>query len=149
VQDNLRVAILQKPLSIPPPEQVASKNYTYSPCPLEDDPPMPPDIFLHYLTCTDFEPSCAWIPRLPKKLEPSMRCFTGLINEGWGIHIIEGPNWFVVGMINLFMMTLSGLAAGLWKLYMDDFQGAFGFAGWIVGVVNAVLFVYIARWARS
>ena len=54
-----------------------------------------------------------------------MRCFTGLINEGWGIHIIEGPNWFVVGMINLFMMTLSGLAAGLWKLYMDDFQGAF------------------------
>jgi len=49
-------------------------------------------------------------------------------------------------MVNLFMMAISGVAAGLWKLYMDDFQGAFGFAGWIVGVANAVLLVYIARW---
>ena len=107
---------------------------------------MPSDIFLHYLTCTAPESSSVWLPRLPKKLDPSILPLTGSINEAWGIHINEGPNWFVIGMVNLFMMAISGVAAGLWKLYMDDFQGAFGFAGWIVGVANAVLLVYIARW---
>jgi hypothetical protein len=144
----LRVAILQKPLAIPPLEEVDSKRYAYSPCPLEDDPPMPSDIFLHYLTCTTFDTSSAWLSRLPKKLGPSILhfgAFSGSISEGWGIHINEGPNWFAIGMVNIFMMVMSGITAGLWKLYMDDFQGAFGFAGWIVGVVNAVLLVYIAR----
>lgn len=145
VQDSLSVAILQKPLSIPPQREVDSKRYTYSPCPLED-PPMPSEIFLHYLTCTASQPSSAWLPRLPKKLDPSILCFTSSINEGWGIHINEGPNWFVICMVNLIMMVISGIAAGLWKLYTNDFQGAFGFAGWIVGVVNAVLLVYIVRW---
>ena len=94
VQDSLRVGILQKPLSIPPQQEVDSKRYTYSPCPLGGDPPMPSDIFLHYLTCTAPESSSVWLPRLPKKLDPSILPLTGSINEAWGIHINEGPNWF-------------------------------------------------------
>jgi hypothetical protein len=110
---------------------------------------MPSDIFLHYLNCTALDPSSAWLPRLPKKSDPSIFHFVGPMNEGWGIHITEGPNWIVIGLVNLFMIGMSGLAAGLWKLYMDDFQGAFGFAGWIIGVVNAILLVYIAKWNRA
>jgi hypothetical protein len=149
LQDTLRVSILQKPLSIPPEQEVDSKRYIYSPCPFGDDPPMPSDVFLHCLTCTAIEPSSAWIPRLPKKLDTSIFRFIGPINEGWGIHIIEGPNWSLIGMLNLFMIVISGVAAGLWKLYMNDFQGAFGFAAWILMVVNAVLLVYVARWNRQ
>ncbi|PMD29266.1 hypothetical protein L207DRAFT_261797 [Hyaloscypha variabilis F] len=149
LEDRNSVSILQKPQSIPPPEEVTSGRYTYSPCPLGDDRPMEADKFLHYLYCGAEKPSLAWLPRLPKKSDPSIFRFVHPINEGWGIHITEGTNWFTVSLLNLFMMIMSGVAAGLWKLYMDDFQGAFGFAGWIVGVVNAVLLVYIAKWNRS
>ncbi|KAH8762774.1 hypothetical protein BGZ57DRAFT_570971 [Hyaloscypha finlandica] len=69
VQDPLRVGILQKPLSIPPPQEVDAKNYMYAPCPLQDDPPMPQDIFLHYLSCECLDAAPAWLPRLPKKLD--------------------------------------------------------------------------------
>jgi len=110
---------------------------------------MPEDICLHYLSCTEFDPSPAWLPRLPKKLDPSILRFTGAINEGWGIHINEGPNWSALGWINLVVMILSGVAAGLWKYFMNDFQGAFGFAGWIVAVVNAVLVAWIAQWSQQ
>jgi hypothetical protein len=121
----------------------------YSPCPLIDDPPMPQDIFLHYLSCTASKPTLAWLPRLPKKLDPSILRFAGAINYGWGIHINEGPNYFAIGVINIFMMVVSGVAAYLWKYFMDDFQGAFGFAGWIVAVVNGVLVAYIAKWRQE
>jgi hypothetical protein len=149
LQDSLRVGILQKPRSIPPEQKVDSKRYIYSPCPLGNDPPMPSDVFLHYLNCTAIEFSSAWIPRLPKKLDTSILDLICPIKEGWGIHIIEGPNWTLIGMLNLFMMVMSGIAAGLWKLYMNDFQGGFGFAAWILGVVNTVLLVYVATWNRQ
>jgi hypothetical protein len=110
---------------------------------------MPQDIFLHYLSCTFFDPTLAWLPRLPKKIDSSILRFTGAINEGWGIHINEGPNWFTIGTINLFLMIMSGIAAGLWKYFMNDFQGAFGFAGWIVAVVNAALVAYVAKWSHA
>ena len=56
-QDPRRVDILQEPLSIPSQQEVDAKHYLYIPCPLQDDPPMPEDIFLHYLTCTSFNPA--------------------------------------------------------------------------------------------
>lgn len=48
-------------------------------------------------------------------------------------------------MVNVCMMIISGVAAFLWKYFMDDFQGGFGFAAWIVAVVNSILMVYLAR----
>ena len=149
MQDSLRVGILQSPLSIPPKQEVESRRYAYSPCPLENDPPMPSDVFIHYLTCESPDPSSAWLVRLPKRLNDSVVPRPGSINQGWGIHVVEGPNWFLVGMINLLLIITSGVTAGLWKLYTNDFQGAIGFAGWIMGVVNAIMLVYIARWNRS
>jgi hypothetical protein len=86
------------------------------------------------------------MPRLPKKLDPSIMRFTGAVNYGWGIHITEGPNYIAIGVINLLMMVVSGLVAFLWKYFIHDFQGAFGFAGWIVAVVNGILVLYIAKW---
>jgi hypothetical protein len=110
---------------------------------------MPQNIFLHYLSCTASNPTLAWLPRLPKKLDPSILRFTSAINYGWGIHINEGPNYFALGVINIFLMIVSGHAAYLWKYCVHDFQGAFGFAGWIVAVVNGVLVAYIAKWGQE
>lgn len=149
LEDPLSVSILQKPLSVPPQHEVTAKNYSYTPCPLQDDPPMSQHTFLHYLSCTAYNPKLAWLPRLPKKLEPSLLRFTGAVNYGWGMHIYEGPNYFAVGMLNLLMMVLSGLAAFLWKYLRGDFQGAFGFAGWIVAVANGILVAYIMKWQQE
>ena len=110
---------------------------------------MPQDTFLHYLSCTASNPKLAWLPRLPKKLDSSILRFTGAVNYGWGIHIHEGPNYFAIGIVNIFMMIVSGLVAFLWKYFKDDFQGAFGFAGWIVAVVNGILVAYIAKWRQE
>ncbi|KAH7311086.1 hypothetical protein BKA65DRAFT_163607 [Rhexocercosporidium sp. MPI-PUGE-AT-0058] len=145
VQDPLRVGILQKPLCIPPPQEVDAKTYIYAPCPLQDDPPMPQDIFLHYLSCDFFGAVPAWLPRLPKKLDTSILRFTGAINEGWGIHINEGPNWMAISFLNIFMMVMSGVVAFLWKHFNGVFQGAFGFAAWIVMVVDSILIAYIVK----
>jgi hypothetical protein len=51
----------------------------------------------------------------------------------------------VVGLLIIFMIFMSGVAAGLWTLYKDDFQGAFGFAGWIMGVAGISLSVFLAK----
>ncbi|KAE9376187.1 hypothetical protein N431DRAFT_334440, partial [Stipitochalara longipes BDJ] len=150
VEDPLSVGILQKPLAVPPPPcEVSSKNYAYTPCPLEDDPPMPQHTFLHLLSCTAYNPNLAWLPRLPKKLNSSILRFTGAVNYGWGIHINEGPDYFVIGVVNCAFLMLSGLAAFLWNWYKNDFQGAFGFAGWIVAVLNGVLVSYVIKWQQE
>src|SRR5450756_723794 len=129
--------------------QVHSKNYSYSPCPLEDDPPIPEHVFLHYLSCKAYNPKAAWLPRFPKKLDASILRFAGAVNYGWGIHINEGPNYLILGIINLLLLVISGLTAFLWKFFMHDFQGAFGFAGWLVAVINGILVVHIFKWQQE
>jgi len=47
------------------------------------------------------------------------------------------------------MMIISGVVAYLWEYFRHDFQGAFGFAGWIVAVVNGILVAYIAKWRQE
>jgi hypothetical protein len=44
---------------------------------------------------------------------------------------------------------MSGVAAGLWKLYKNDFQGGFGFAGWILVVRAAIMLVFFAKLKRA
>ncbi|CZR58205.1 uncharacterized protein PAC_08096 [Phialocephala subalpina] len=149
VEDPLSIVILQKPFAPPPHEVLDSKNYSYSPCTLEGDPPIPQHLFLHYFSCTAYNPKAAWLPRLPKKLDSSILRFTGAVNYGWGIHINEGPDYFIIGIINFVLLALSGLAAFLWNWYHSDFQGAFGFAGWIVAVVNGVLVAYVVKWQQE
>jgi hypothetical protein len=71
------------------------------------------------------------------------------MNEGWGIHITEGLNWVTISIVHLFMVVISGVAARLWKLYKNDFQGGFGFAAWILGVGVAIMGVYFAKMKRT
>ena len=118
---------------------------------------MPTDAFLHGITCDFPLPDAgesigldpAWLPRLPKKSSPSLLVSDGTLRYGWGIHIVEGPDWVMFVIINLFMVTMSGVAAFLWTLYKNDFSGVFTFAAWIVMVINSVMLGYIAKWNRA
>jgi hypothetical protein len=136
---------------MPPPEA----RYIYEPCPPPGDEPLvPTDAFPHGITCDAPLPNAneslgldpAWLPRLPKKSSPSLLVSDGTLKQRWGIHIIEGPDWVMFVIINIFMVTMSGIAAFLWTLYKHGFSGAFTFAAWILMVVNAVMLGYIAKW---
>ncbi|KAH6681483.1 hypothetical protein B0J14DRAFT_556902 [Halenospora varia] len=108
----------------PPKSEVDTKNWVYDPCPPEGDPPIAEDLFLHYLQCT-------------------------LATFGWGIHIDEGPNFAALFKANFLVLVFSGVAAGLWKFFEHGFQGAFGFACWIVAVLNSLLMAYMFKWKQE
>jgi hypothetical protein len=41
---------------------------------------------------------------------------------------------------------LSGVAALIWKFLEKDFQGAFGFACWVIAVLNTVMAELVVKW---
>jgi len=83
VQYPKLVGILLKPLAVPPKSEVNAKNYEYYPCPLDGDPTIPQDIFLHSLRCTAPDVKKAWLPRFPRKIDSPILGFTGNITYGW------------------------------------------------------------------
>jgi hypothetical protein len=144
------VGILQKPLALPPKSEVDAKKWIYDPCPLEGDPPIAEDLFLHYLQCSEQSNALFWMLRFPRKLDTSLLTIPGASTTfGWGIHIDEGPDFAAVAKVNFVVLLLSGVAAGLWALFKHDFQGAFGFACWIIAVLNSLLMAYMFKWRQE
>jgi len=84
--------------------------------------------------------------RFPRKLETSLLTTAGAsATFGWGIHIDEGPDFAALFKANFLVLLLSGVTALLWKFFEHDFQGAFGFACWIIAVLNSLLMAYMFK----
>lgn len=64
------------------------------------------------------------------------------------MYIDEGPGFLKIFMLNLGGLVLSGAAALLWKFLEKDFQGAFGFACWVIAVMNTLMAVFVVKWNR-
>ena len=152
VEERSRVGLLQKPgtVALPPKSEVDAKRYVYNPCPLVDELPIPSDLFLHYLLhCATPSRKLAWMPRIPRKLATSIFTEHGPVSFGWGVHIDEGPDFLKIALLNLGVLVVSGVAALLWKFLEHDFQGAFGFACWVLAVLNTVMVVLVSQWRRE
>lgn len=101
VRHRHQAGIYKKPLEIPPIAEVIAKSYHYHECPLEPLPPMPDNIFLHYLTCARRKSWHCEVPnahqenhflqRLPKKVHHSI--FHKVITRG-GSHISNNSTAF-------------------------------------------------------
>ncbi|KAI1455427.1 hypothetical protein F4805DRAFT_436170 [Annulohypoxylon moriforme] len=119
-----QVGIYKQPLEIPPQIEVDEGRYDYYECPMKVLPPMPGNIFLHYLEHAKkkatskkevplYHEDSTFLSRLPKKLEHSI--FTGPttvglnISYGWGIHIVERPSMFAQNLVTGFMAFLSAI----------------------------------------
>lgn len=141
------VGILQKPLAVPPIEEVYLKRWIYNPCPLDGDPPIPEHLFLHYLSCTQRSRALFWMPRIPRKLNTSILT-EGIASAaiGWGVNIDEGPNYHAIFSVNFLGLVISGIFAIVWSVYKHDFQGAFGFAGWFIAILNTFMLALMYRW---
>ncbi|TGO55056.1 hypothetical protein BCON_0097g00120 [Botryotinia convoluta] len=55
---------------------------------------------------------------------------------GWAIRIDEGPNYKVIFFINFVALLISGIIALAWSHAKGDFQGAFGFANFVLSVAQ-------------
>lgn len=140
----MAVSICNRPESIPPHTM---SDYEYVPKPLQPLPPMPPEIFIHYLEHGEGELNATrhdWLPRLPVRLDNRVidgdeACY------GYGVHIIEGPNRIAIFWIFMTAMAASILACVLWSASNKDIQGGTSLGSLIVALPAAVLAAFLFR----
>ncbi|RDW63555.1 hypothetical protein BP6252_11100 [Coleophoma cylindrospora] len=147
VEQRHRIGILQKPLAVPPKSEVDSKRWIYNPCPLDGDPPIAEHLFLHYLQCSQRSRNLFWLHRMPRKLSTRI-LEDGIASAafGWGVHIDEGPDYRFFLWFNFICLFMSGVFATMWTIYKHDFQGAFGFACWLIATLNTFMLALMYRW---
>ena len=130
--------------SVPPPEEVQARRYVYYPCPIEE-PPMGSDAFVHYLQApeADHAEEFFWGTRFPTKLNES---FLVRPSVGWGIQILEGPNWALFWTAMAFFTLASGLVAGLFAWLAGDTATAVAIGLWLTTFQAMVMTAVFFRW---
>ncbi|PNP85086.1 hypothetical protein FNYG_01611 [Fusarium nygamai] len=138
------ISICDRPDSVPPKRQL---EYDYDPKPLDFLPPMPAQVFLHYLEHGEEgwnKFRYLWLPKLPVRREK--RIIEGHeASYGWGIHIIEGLNRWAIFALFLTTVFGSALAALLWSAIHNDIQGGTGLGQLIIALSSAVLTASLFR----
>lgn len=117
------------------------------PKPLRPPPPMPPEVFIHYLEHGEGELNPGrntWLPRLPKRrdtriIDGDVTCY------GWGIHIIEGPNREVIFWIIMVTIVASVVAAVAWTALRGDIQGGAGLGALMMALPPAIMAAFLFR----
>lgn len=108
--------ILEYPC-LPPQIEVQKQNYHYAPCPADIQNPLLRYPYLHDLFEPGYHLDTFWTNRTPKKLKQALQYSNGgdpVI--GWGVHIIEGPNWYalvVLAVLFVFATFILSLAYSL------------------------------------
>ncbi|KAF1952222.1 hypothetical protein CC80DRAFT_182536 [Byssothecium circinans] len=128
---------------LPSEDVIASKRYEYN-----LQPPVPPPIdsrtFLHYFwkhSTHSQSTSARYVDRLPKKLGQSLiwELGTDELREGWGIHILEGPNKAVICWALLAVLAASfGVSLG-YDLIMRSGDSGFAIGQWMVATLTVSL----------
>ncbi|KUJ24352.1 uncharacterized protein LY89DRAFT_727384 [Mollisia scopiformis] len=135
-----------------PPEELVRQGTTWEYKPRPRGPPVPSNIILHELTSkkSKLHTSTTWSRRMPKKLNTSIYAIPDP-NEaafGWGIHIFEGYNVFLITILISVLALLGSagciLATALWWTLRDDLNGALA-----LGAALAALLAVLLGWAVS
>ncbi|KAF2438997.1 hypothetical protein P171DRAFT_370751 [Karstenula rhodostoma CBS 690.94] len=143
------VSISDRPACVPPENE---PNYDFAPRPLAPLPPVPPEIFVHYLGHRGGSHNPAsnrfvWTPRLPtRKLKRLIDC--DVPTYGWGIFIKEGPNRLLIFWMAILSVVCSVLLSILWATLKGDVQGASGLGSLILGVHSVIMAVFMFRFGE-
>lgn len=142
VQAGYRVSFFSSD-PLPSGDAIASKQYEYN-----LQPPVPPPIdsrtFLHYFYKHDTHSqstSAKYVNRLPKKLGDSLTRSLGVddLREGWGIHIIEGPNKVAICWALMLVLVASfGVSIG-YDLITGSGDSGFAIGQWMVAALTVAL----------
>ncbi|KAH0499692.1 hypothetical protein TgHK011_006867 [Trichoderma gracile] len=85
-----------------------------------------------------------WLPSLPQRLNGKvLQC--GEAAEGWGIHVVEGPNRAVIFWIIIVTVSASVLASVLWSSIKGDIQGGMGLGTLVVAVPPVIMTAFLFR----
>lgn len=87
--------------------------------------------FLHhfYLPASK-HPEIMWGPRLPRKLGDSL----GPMAQGWGIHLVERPDWPLFSAIMSILILISGAIAGVYGWKNGDPATGVAIGAWLTAV---------------
>ncbi|KAI1148749.1 hypothetical protein F4825DRAFT_469884 [Nemania diffusa] len=138
--------------SIPGQNEVAKKEYTFSPCPPRiGKVPIQPHIFMHsFLNPGDHLGELALL-QLPKKVGRKLKCVTQPrdpfdVPYGWGIYIVEGLNTFLVTLLLIGVLAVLSLIVLLWSILKRDVQGGTGIGQYGLAVMGMVIVVCTFTW---
>ena len=133
--------------SIPPADEVKAGRYLYSPVPM-DEPPMPTNVFMHYFYSSTPEKHWdnLWGERFPQKLKTSILFSNDPLVVGWGIQITDGPNWFLLCLLMLLCLLISGIVAGVYAHFAKDNQTGVAIGSWLTAVQALGVALLFLRW---
>lgn len=156
VEEHQRADISFDPPIIPPPQEVAARNYEYAPCPLTTRPS--PQTFLHYRQCT----SCSerrdkkkqLFRRLPKKLSRALldvylRAEPGEDVLGWGVLVVEGPNSTAITWLGALMLTTSAAVSIVYTVVSKEASSGFAIGAFLTSIWVAWMTAFYFRWKEQ
>lgn len=121
-------------------------DYEFSPRPMAPLPPVPPEIFIHYLSHDHHDAngsSFVWVPRLPKRINKRI-IDCNVPSYGWGLYIREGLNGVLLFWTIIVFSFCSVLLCILWTLFMGDVQGGSGLGALLLAlppiIIGAIIF---------
>lgn len=142
------ISISDGPRCVPPKDD---SDYDFVPRPLAPLPPVPPEIFVHYLEHKNDPVSdihrLVWTSRLPKrKAKRLIDCDIG--TYGWGIYIKEGPNRTFVFCMVVLSVLCSVLISVIWAGLKGDVQGATGLGTLVLGVHSVIMAAFMFKFGE-
>ena len=130
--------------AVPPEELVKNKEYLYAPCPIKISNPLLRMPYLHELFQPGEHSGCFWVQRTPKKLNSRLEFSDSQENVGWGVHIVEGPNWMAFFVLLWIILVLSLVLSVTYAVLKKDVSSGFTMGGWVVAVFTAFNTLIIA-----
>lgn len=125
--------------SLPPEEQVKAKIYAYTPCqPATKDPLALP--FFHSLLEPGQHLDDYWTRYMPKKLREVLAYNPQSAEPviGWGLYIIEGPNWYVLTWLTLIFVVFSVALALVYSCVTRDVSSGFTVGSFVLGALAVI-----------
>lgn len=115
---------------------------------------MPVNVFLHYLHRARWNiwgehMESIWLQRLPKKLDRNLIAEAqqakgnAPANEdlafGWGVHIIEGPNHAVLGLLLAIGVAVAFIVSGMIVGFAKTQEQGFGVGNFLLAILASTM----------
>ena len=148
--------IHKRPDEFPPQKELDSNRYHY----LRPKIRMPVNVFLHYLHRARWNiwgehTEDIWLQRLPKKLSESvlfMRSDSEISQPdehealmdpnlafGWGVHILDGPNHAVLGLLLAIGVAVAFVVSGTLVGFTKTQEQGFGVGSFLLTVLTSIM----------
>jgi hypothetical protein len=135
--------------SLPPEEEVKKKNYLYYPCPMDIEDPFLNNQFIHELCTPGAHLDRYWIDSFPKKLNGKLAYVSGQRPFGWGIHIVEGPNWYAFAFLAYVIILSSGILSVIYAILRRDISSGFGMGSYAISVLTLFVTLGYLKWQQG